>query len=256
MTKLALGGAWITELTHSLDTHRMLWITRGQGRVTFAAAHHSYGPGSIVFLPAGQAHSFEVRPNIFGSAIDILDIAELGMPREPMHLRLRDLHEQKKFSGVIDQFQAELTKPRRGQTRSLAFQAGMLGVWLERTAEDLGWTKHTPTRAEALVIKFQKDVEARFSTGDNITVYANRLDVTPTHLTRCCRKVLGQSALAILNERIHHEARLLLSRTELPIKIIAEDLGFASAAYFTRAFLQLSGTSPTDFRLEHGQRLI
>ena len=44
------------------------------------------------------------------------------------------------------------------------------------------------------------------------------------------------------------EALRLLSETDTPVGQIGESLGFNSPAYFTRAFQNMTGVSPTSFR--------
>ncbi|MCF6199081.1 MAG: helix-turn-helix transcriptional regulator [Hyphomicrobiaceae bacterium] len=51
-----------------------------------------------------------------------------------------------------------------------------------------------------------------------------------------------------LREKTMEEARYLLKETDAKIRIIAEDLGFTSAAYFTRVFTETYGQSPKIFR--------
>jgi AraC-like DNA-binding protein len=51
-----------------------------------------------------------------------------------------------------------------------------------------------------------------------------------------------------------YEARRLLLDTDMPAREIAEHLGFSSAAYFTRAFTQATGRTPSDFRAPHAGR--
>ncbi len=45
-----------------------------------------------------------------------------------------------------------------------------------------------------------------------------------------------------------HEARRLLRDTDMPAREVAETLSFSSPAYFTRAFQQATGRTPTEFR--------
>ena len=63
-----------------------------------------------------------------------------------------------------------------------------------------------------------------------------------------CQQTVGKSASQLLADRIHFEARRLLRETKRPIKDIADELGFASAAYFTRAFSKSAGMPPSSFR--------
>ncbi|MEZ5912190.1 MAG: helix-turn-helix transcriptional regulator [Paracoccaceae bacterium] len=78
--------------------------------------------------------------------------------------------------------------------------------------------------------------------------YASALGVTPTHLTRVCNKTCGRSAHDLLQDRVLFEARRMLAETKLPVKDVSAQLGFASAAYFTRAFQHRTGKTPTQFR--------
>jgi AraC-like DNA-binding protein len=95
---------------------------------------------------------------------------------------------------------------------------------------------------------FATRMEAEFRSGKGVASYARQLQVTPTHLSRVCRDASGRPALALLNERIMYEARRLLLDTDLPAREIAQQLGFSSAAYFTRAFSQAVGRPPSEFR--------
>ena len=57
-----------------------------------------------------------------------------------------------------------------------------------------------------------------------------------------------RQALGLLNDRILYEARVLLRETRRPVQEIARDLGFGSAAYFTRSFQLRAGMTPSEFR--------
>ncbi len=249
---LVHSGSWATDMLHSHDFHRLIWVTRGQGPLVLNAAQLSYLPYSVTFIPAGLTHSFVVKPGVFGIAIDIPAHANLDMPQDAFSLRLRDVSEQRRFSALVDTLQTELNRPADPKVadlnvRALRHQAGLMGVWIERRMR----SRPQPAKASPsnrLVQKFLHLIELRLGLGDNIAGYSALLEVTPTHLTRCCRKSLGKSALEVLNERVHHAARMLLLTTDIPVKDIANQLGFASAAYFTRAFQNTVQETPSDFR--------
>ncbi len=72
--------------------------------------------------------------------------------------------------------------------------------------------------------------------------------MTSDHLSRCCRALAGQPALALLQERRLLEARRLLVYTELPVADVAARLGFDDAGYFSRFFTRTGGTPPSVYR--------
>lgn len=99
-----------------------------------------------------------------------------------------------------------------------------------------------------LAEKYAALVERGFRSGKGVSDYAEQLGVTPTHLSRICRDASGRPALAILQERIMHEACTMLVDSDMAARDIAAELGFSSAAYFTRAFSKLTGRTPSEFR--------
>jgi AraC-like DNA-binding protein/mannose-6-phosphate isomerase-like protein (cupin superfamily) len=77
---------------------------------------------------------------------------------------------------------------------------------------------------------------------------ANYLDLSERHLSRIFSSELGQTFINyIRKERIRHAATMLWN-TNLPIKQIAQECGFATIHYFTHVFKAEAGTSPARFR--------
>lgn len=102
--------------------------------------------------------------------------------------------------------------------------------------------------AQRLTEAYTALVEREYHQPVGVQHFAKNLGVTPTHLSRACRESSGRPALEILKERRHFEACRLLRDTDIPISDIARQTGFASAAYFTRAFRSSTGKSPSEFR--------
>ncbi|MCW0373154.1 HTH-type transcriptional activator Btr [Xanthomonas sacchari] len=78
--------------------------------------------------------------------------------------------------------------------------------------------------------------------------YADRLGLSRSHLNALCRRLAGASALELLQRRIMLEARRGLVYTTLTVQQLAEVLGYADAAYFSRCFRRHAGCSPIQFR--------
>jgi AraC-like DNA-binding protein len=239
---------WRTEAMRSYAQPLLLWFTRGQGRVTVAGVTRGFGAHTAVFLPADTMHGYEMSGQVFGTAVYLPPDRTLNLPEEPLHLRFRDVQQQTELSGMIENLQAELATDRPGRERAMLAHAGLLAVWLDREAETANRQDLNPDAARRLAAAFSAMVERDFRDGHTICHYAAQLGVTPTHLTRCCKIACGRSASALLADRLHFEARRLLAETRRPVKEIARELGFNSAAYFTRAFQKHTGVTPTGFR--------
>lgn len=254
VTRMAQGGRWRTEAMRSYSRPVLIWFTRGQGRLTIAGRNCGYSPHNLVFLPPRTMHGFSTSGPVLGSVVFLPGEAGYDWPVEPLHLRLYEAQMQRELTGMIDAMIRENTAGRALANRALACHAGLLSVWLTRTAEIFADSPNPSpgtrldTAAHRLAEAYTSLIERDFRRPEGVQHYAALLGVTPTHLSRVCRKVAGRPALDILTDRRHFEARRMLRDTDTQIAEIARQCGFASAAYFTRAFRAQSGQSPSEFR--------
>ncbi|MDA5094888.1 AraC family transcriptional regulator [Aliiroseovarius sp. KMU-50] len=235
----------------------LIWFTRGQGRITVNGVTAGYGPNNCVYVPAGIMHGFELSPHVAGTLIVLPQDSEeaLKLPEEPRHLRLREAEKQMELGRMIDDLQREMDRFQSSGAdrthRAMMCHAGLISVWLDRQLSDHSVRETEKDASARLANAFAALVEQEFHSSKSVRDYAGELGVTPTHLSRVCNKACGRPASSILADRVHYEARRLLSETHMPIKDIAHSLGFASAAYFTRAFQKHTGQTPSSFRSAH-----
>jgi len=252
--RLAVGGRWRVEAMRSLSEPLLLWFTRGQGRITMGGITRGYGVHNAIFIPAGTMHGFEVGPQVHGTALFFGRNPAVPLPAEALHLRVREAAVQFEINAHLDALARELDGGLAASDRAAACHLGLVSVWIERQAaaaaagDDRG---PRPDAARRLAARFATLLEREFRSGLGVADYAAALGVTPTHLTRACKQACARSASALLQDRVLFEARRLLAETRLPVKSISEQLGFTSAAYFTRAFQTRTGLTPTAFR-RHG----
>lgn len=251
ISRLAAGGRWRVEAMRSLREPVLLWFTQGQGRITVAGTTRGYGPNNAIFIPPGVMHGFEFAPRVQGSVVFFGRNHGLDLPTTPQFLRPRDPISQKEVTGILEAIQRELESGRSGSQKAAQHHLGLLGVWMERQQEREKAFETQPQRpgaAQKLVARYASLLERDFRSNRAVADYAEALGVTPTHLTRVCKATCGKGAHQLLEDRILFEARRLLSETRLPIKDVAEMLGFNSAGYFTRAFQKTAGVTPSAFR--------
>ncbi|MFZ1728223.1 MAG: AraC family transcriptional regulator [Albidovulum sp.] len=245
--RLATGGRWRVEAMRSLSEPLLLWFTRGQGRITINGVTRGYGAHNAVFIPAGVMHGFDVGNQTFGSAV-FFGTCNHAFPTEAHHLRIRDSAPQSELSVLIDSIQRELAGTKAGHDRAADNYVGLLSVWLERQVELATAEAKKPDAAFRLARRYCALVEQDFRSGKTVAHFAQELGVTTTHLTRVCNQTCGRSASDLLHDRVIFEARKMLTESTLPIGRVASQLGFASAAYFARAFQHRTGKTPSAFR--------
>ncbi|WP_108482494.1 helix-turn-helix transcriptional regulator [Oceaniglobus ichthyenteri] len=250
LQRFAQGGRWRTEAMRSYSSPVLYWFTRGQGRITISGITRGYGPNNAILLPAGTMHGFDMMGQVSGVALFFPREQGFEMPADPLHVRLRDAHSQSEMAQQIENIQRELERGAETMERALNHHTGLLTVWLERHApvhDDIS-PPADARAADRLVEAFTALLERDFRKGQGVADYAAALGVTATHLSRSCKVASGRTASALLQDRVHYEARKLLRDTTLPIKDVAANLGFRSAAYFTRAFQHQTGKTPSAFR--------
>jgi AraC family transcriptional regulator len=80
---------------------------------------------------------------------------------------------------------------------------------------------------------------------------ARMLNISREHLGRKFREETGSSPYQyILNSRIER-AKLQLMSSITPVKLLADELGFSSAAQFNNVFKRLIGVTPNAYRHLH-----
>lgn len=254
VAQMVRGGRWRTEAMRSYGRPVLVWFTRGQGRLTISGRSSGYGPHNLVFLPKQTMHGFTTMGPVLGSMVFLPDTSNISWPDEPMHVRITETRYQRELTALIESISREADASDDHVDQALLHHAGLLSVWLARTAlkhadaPSTSSATRLDTAGHRLAEAFTALVERDFRDPAGVQHYASLLGVTPTHLSRVCRKVAGRPALDILTDRRHFEARRMLRDTNVQISEIARQCGFASAAYFTRAFRSRSGQSPSEFR--------
>ena len=104
------------------------------------------------------------------------------------------------------------------------------------------------SRSEELYNQFLNAVEHFFNRYADVAFYAEQLNVSPRYLGQVTRRIADRSPKSIIDERITTEIALLLTKTNKPLKEIAQQLGFSSQAHLSRYFKKQKGVSPSQYK--------
>ena len=195
LTQWSDGAAWRWTLQHSLDSHALIWITRGQGLCTIEGRRRGFGVHNAFALPAKTLFSFDFGKQAYGLIVLIPAGSPILMPDEPQHLRIREAQAQAEISGILEALQNEQRSARDFADEAMVAQAHLLTVWLRREMIAQDGPSDRLNAAEHLLKAFSALVERDFHRGTAMADYARTLGVTPTHLSRCCRQCCGLTAL-------------------------------------------------------------
>ena len=78
--------------------------------------------------------------------------------------------------------------------------------------------------------------------------YAEKLFVTPKHLSAVLKEISGKTAGEWIDHRVILEAKLLLRTTGMNIQEISVALNFSNQSFFGKYFKHLTGLSPREYR--------
>lgn len=242
-----LEGRWRLESLRALSTDMYIWVTRGQGRLRINGASRGFAAHSLIFLPAGIVHAFDISKNAQGF---VLFAQPEPHPLEPAMIKAQSIFDQGQITAYFENLNKETGNGSIGTARAVDSYVALIAVWIERHQDrsDIHQGKDNGTAAMRLVAGFLADLEQNFHHQRSIDTYSARLSVTATHLTRVCQQICRQSASELLHARTAFQARILLADSPSKIKTISQDLGFTSAAYFSRFFARQTGQSPKIFR--------
>lgn len=248
-----------------IDTHthegllQVLFVFSGTARVRLDSLEQDYEPPLAVVIPPGVIHAFKFMPQTEGCVLT-LDSAGLASQSEDatqmfavlrgaaevIHLSGEEGQAAHRIRGLLDQIEAEFHAPGAASVR--------LQVWLVRALllllvrERLRADESADGNGNALMEKFRQLVEAHYAEHWPVETYAAALNLTESRLNRLSRKLSGQTAFALTQERLLLEARRKLIYTATPVSQLAYELGFSDPAYFCRFFKKLTGLAPSSFR--------
>ncbi len=103
-------------------------------------------------------------------------------------------------------------------------------------------------RMEEIFIGFIRLLPEHFIKHHDIAFYAERLNISPSYLSRIVKQLTGRTVADYINQMLAMEASFLLNTTSLTITQIADKLNFADTASFSKFFLRMKGISPKDYR--------
>lgn len=106
----------------------------------------------------------------------------------------------------------------------------------------------TINRQDQLAMQFKRMVEKNFMQWRSVQTYAEKLHVSPNHLSDAVRQSTGRSPLDVIHDTIYLEAKAQLRSSEKTIVEIAQELNFEDQSHFSHFIKKRSGLPPQQLR--------
>lgn len=242
------------ELPHRHSFYQLLFVTNGYGTQIIDFEPYPLEPPVIYFLSPGQVHSWQSNSAPLGYVLlftaDFLLLGSL------------DLLQLSFFHGETPQLQ--LTEPQAASLESLIqaiqeeykaaefFRASVLSAYLNILLVKIQ-RLYVPTDLpgdvdSGLVRRFKQLVSELYLTERSISVYAERIGISASHLAKQVKAATGKTPGQIIRQAVILEAKRLLANTNLTVEQISLQLAFDDPAYFGRLFRRETDLSPGHFR--------
>jgi len=101
---------------------------------------------------------------------------------------------------------------------------------------------------EILVEKFLSLAQNHHKAQRGLDFYADKLCITPKHLSKVIKETTGKSANDLIDEHVALEAKALLKSTNMTIQQISDELNFPSQSFFGKYFKRIAGMSPREYK--------
>jgi AraC family transcriptional regulator len=246
-------------LQQTLDTHHLLSFslspTPSGSRANFEGMSEPVEAGAMVFLPAGIKLSgycdsarqsvlqCRISPNRFDTMVGRIGSWGPEQPRKCLNLQ------DPQIRAGMQRLVQELSSPGFASRVTIESIINLLVVdslrYLGRDSEKYiakgGLTTRQLSRIETLVEDIERPIP---SVGD----LADAMGITGRHLLRTYKQSTGSTLRTYLRAAQQKRATELLTSTGLPLKIVAERLGYSRLSCFSTAFQNSTGMSPSAYR--------
>jgi len=238
---------------------QLLWLEQGEATLQLDDWKGQLVAGGVLIVPRHCIHGFQFSTDAKGIVITLayalLDSlgADLSTALQSESAARIFLLEENEEQSLIETMLRKLMKEyqqQQGYRRELIESSltVVLACLMQQAQSMQPRLVEHPKRARRYLSEFTNLIEQDYMHHHQLTFYATKIGISTAHLNAVCREFVQRSALDLIHARIMLEAKRNLVYTSLTIKTVAEMLGFADPAYFTRFFKRQAGLSPKEFR--------
>lgn len=239
------------------DLVQLLYVQAGKAVLEVEGVVNRVESPSLQVVPALSVHGFRFSEDVEGHVLSLaLPLVEqLSGPLDSQVLMSPACYpigaERRYLDALFESISREYSHQEPGRDLMLQSLISVLLVWISRRSLALAMSEaQQRDRGREHLQEFIRLLELQFREHLPIERYAASLGISAAHLNALCRRLGGQSALQMINQRLLLEAKRCLVYTTMTINQVSDSLGFSEPAYFSRFFKRGTGQSPKRFRIQ------
>jgi AraC family transcriptional regulator, transcriptional activator of pobA len=242
-----------------------VFVSNGPVTVELDGSLTAFPGPAVILIPAGTVHGFRFRADTQGYVLTVdldrlLSLASAAHQAPIQALfstsRAIDLRKDPLLAGrtalLLERLLAEFRQPESLLTPVGSWLAcSVFWVLAPKCTAVLPADAHSSQELDRLR-RFRLLIESQYLRHWPVARYARQLALSESSLNRLCRRLTGQTAFDLVQQRMALEARRRLVYVAGSVAALAAQLGFRDAAYFCRFFRRHNGMSPGEYRRRQG----
>ena len=250
---------------------RLYYVTEGTAQVEMSSCVYTLKPNHLYFIPAYTTHSYICDSKFSHYYIHIYEdqqsetsmFDEWDFPVEVIAndtdlglvIRLSEINPFLKLPqsnpDAYDNHQTLISNLELNRRRPFCDKVESRGILFILMSRFLKYaTPKTDVRDDRIQMSLtyiRKNIGSRL----NIEQLADKACMSKDHYIRVFKHETGETPNAYITKRKMEKAELTLLTTDLPVKSIADLLGYDDYSYFNRIFRKNSGMTPMQYRASH-----
>ncbi len=247
---------------HRHDFFEILYLSKGSGYHVIDGNKYKIQPPCVFFMSPGQAHKIEFSNDIEGFIYIFTPefyLIEYSNPNRliefPFFFTIRQDNPPLQLENPNDivfldtLFEKGISELEKGEHFSIELLHSILDLILTTCSALYKTDKNLMTgKGHMLVKKFFQLVEENYERNLSVAQYADKMAITPNHLTQTVTHMTGKTSSQIIKAKQILEIKRLLVHTNLSVTEIATRLNFPDQSYFAKFFKRETGISPLQYR--------
>ena len=247
---------------HRHDFFEVLYLSKGSGFHVIDGNKYEIKPPCVFFMSPGQAHKIEVSHDIEGYIF--IFTAEFYLINKSNQNRLFEfpffftvrqdnppllLENRNDVFFLESLFEKGIAELQKGEEYSIELLRSLLDLFLTSSASLYKNDENIlKGKGHIVVKKFFQLVEENYDKNISVAEYADKMALTPNHLTQTVNQLTGKTSSQIIKSKQILEIKRLLVHTNLSVTEISHRLNFPDQSYFARFFKREVGISPLQYR--------